>query len=41
MAASSIMRSIYPGSPKTGIPNTRVNPTHDRRITIQLLFGVS
>jgi hypothetical protein len=34
------MPPTYAGSPKTGIPKTRVNPTHDRRIAIQLFFGV-
>ena len=41
IAAWSIMPPTYAGSPKTGIPKTRVNPTHDRRIAIQLFFGVS
>jgi hypothetical protein len=41
IAASSIMPPTYAGSPKTGIPKTRVNPTHDRRTAIQLFFGVS
>ena len=35
IAASSIMPPTYAGSPKTGIPKTRVvNPTHDRRTAI-------
>ncbi len=41
MPASSIMPSSYSASPKAGSPNTRVNPTHSRRDTIQLLFDVS
>jgi hypothetical protein len=35
------MPPTYAVSPKTGIPKTRVNPTHDRRTAIQLFFGVS
>jgi putative transposase len=35
------MRPTYAESPKTGIPRTRVNPTHDQQIAIQLLFEMS
>jgi hypothetical protein len=41
IAASSIMQPTYAASRKTGIPETRVNSAHGRRIAIQLFFEVS
>jgi hypothetical protein len=41
MASSSIMRPTCASSPCTGIPQTRVNPTHHPQFAIQLLFGLS